>query len=181
METTYMPGATPDGSLMNPDIALVHLSTTPCNTIPANLPDNRMLQTGDVVSAAGFGVGNGHADIPEQIHLRILPQTKDALVSLYQGEDRSWTNMIAQDFAKYSSRYLFALDADDYGSICNGDSGGPIFKESNGIVSLVGENGAYIVHPTKGIPACNGAYIQLFTPLAPYLGWIRSQIEIWGK
>lgn len=180
-DTAYAPGANPSGILMLPDIALIHLDHAPCGTEPAALPADGAIQPGDELTAAGFGIGANEAAVPEQLRLRILPQTKEALVAQYDGEGPEWTDMVARDFDRYSPYYLFALPAADYGTICGGDSGGPVFTERDGVATLYAENGAYIVHPTKGIPACDGAYLQLVTPLGPYLGWIHSQIQVWSE
>ncbi len=178
LDAATVPGAEPHGVFLFPDVALIHLDEALCGTVPAELAPSSPKE-GDLVSAAGFGIGADDANIPNHLSGRVNLQTKAALLGQDEGENSDWKSFAAATFDTYSPWMRFARPATEYGSVCNGDSGGPVFSEANGVATLWGENAAYLKHPTKGIPACDNAYVQVFTPVAPNLAWIRAQVKSW--
>lgn len=65
---------------------------------------------------------------------------------------------------------ICAKDVADRSCICNGDMGGPVVKADTGaLVGII--NGPL---DTK----CRSRFLQVFTPVSAYIGWIQSSTNI---
>lgn len=176
----FHPTAHSDGILMLPDFALVKLDRKMCGIKPALLEYKTQITEGLKLWTSGFGQGT-QGPLPDELELQFLPQNKEHMLSLYQTEDEDWQKGVVKIFEKFSPYYKFALPATkDGATICGGDSGGPVFIEREQDVVLYGLNGAFFAHPSKGLPACNNAYLQLITSINPYMRWINRRLLEWS-
>lgn len=179
-EVAYAPGAVRNEKNSHlPDIALLKLKTPLCGITPAKLRASP-ITIGETLLAAGYGKGTITQDRPDRVALRTIA-AKD-IAAAYA--DAVAENPRMQEAVEYfstvvSQYYDFALPVNDKSSLCNGDSGGPVYQEINGETRLVGVNGAIANHPLKGTPECKFGYLQMYTPVAPYSAWIESKMAEW--
>jgi secreted trypsin-like serine protease len=181
-EVAYAPGAAVNekGSHI-PDVALLKLKTPLCGITPAKLRADAT-RTGETILAAGYGKGTITQDRPDRVALRTIA-AKD-IATIYA--DAVAQDPLMQEAVDYftqvvSQYYEFALPVADKSSLCNGDSGGPVYQDINGETRLIGVNGAIASHPLKGTAECKYGYLQMYTPVAPYAPWIESKVAEWGK
>lgn len=179
-EVAYVPRATVNekGSHI-PDVALLKLKTPLCGITPAKLRA-APTKAGEMILAAGYGKGTITQDRPDRVALKTI--TVDDIASVYA--DAVAQDPLMQEAVEYftkviSQYYEFALPVADKSSLCNGDSGGPVYQEINGETRLVGVNGAIAGHPLKGTTECKYGYLQMYTPVAPYAPWIESKMAEW--
>jgi secreted trypsin-like serine protease len=174
VDKAYVPGseAILPFNVHAPDIMLLKLNEPLCSTKEASLAKTSP-QTDDVLWAAGQGMGNKVYGQAEKTSIRLI-QTDTA-----PGFARP-IDSITQEFLDVGSAfYLFGLPVAANSSICPGDSGGPVFLEDDGKMTVYGVNGAVITNDILGAPRCDYAYLQVLTPVAPYVDWIQSKIEEW--
>jgi len=167
---------------VTPDIALLKLSKPLCDATPAELNKTKPIENGDVLLMAGhtgtdspFGVSTAidvttfdFSEIRE--HVYATPGSRPALD-------------IEKIIEAGPMNYIFATPNGPGKTICTGDSGGPTYKVNDqGKMVLYGINGLYIVNENLGqMSICKNAYVQAFTPIAPYMDWIEKQIQEWSE
>jgi|GEM_PF-3345638 len=179
-ETSFIPGAEPDGVLMLPDIAIVRIGSSLCGVVPAEFSEKYEIVPGSVLTTAGFGTGTANpANAPDQTTLKFLPENKEAILALYEGANDAWKKAVGKAYDKYFSFYKISLPENEFASVCGGDSGGPVFRELDGKVLLYGLNGAIYPHPDKGLPSCDNAFLQFVSPLSGHAAWIESKLKEW--
>lgn len=179
-EVAYVPGATLNEKNSHlPDVALLKLKTPLCGITPAKLRANSAV-AGETLLAAGYGRGTVTQDRPDRVALRAIPVSEIATAYADAVAENPRMKEAVEYFSTVVSQYYeFALPVNDKSSLCNGDSGGPVYQEINGETRLVGVNGAIANHPLKGTPECKFGYLQMYTPVAPYSAWIESKLEEW--
>ena len=70
--------------------------------------------------------------------------------------------------------YVIHFDSSKHGSICSGDSGGPmICLGKNQKATLIGISRAIV----KERPLCSGKYPEMFERVAYHLNWIKKNME----
>ena len=70
--------------------------------------------------------------------------------------------------------YVIHFDSSKHGSICSGDSGGPmICLGKNQKATIIGISQAII----KEKPLCSGKYPEIFERVAYHLAWIKKNME----
>ncbi|HUC51084.1 MAG TPA: trypsin-like serine protease, partial [Xanthobacteraceae bacterium] len=62
-------------------------------------------------------------------------------------------------------------------AVCKGDSGGPVYTETGGRVSIYGVTSGVLSDPRIGSSKCDGSLIQLVVPIQPERNWILSTIR----
>jgi hypothetical protein len=181
-EVAYTPGAAVNekGSHI-PDVALLKLKTPLCGITPAKLRETPA-RSGEFIVAAGYGKGTITQDRPDRVALRTISVKE--IASAYA--DAVAADPLMQEAVDYftkviSQHYEFALPVNDKTSLCNGDSGGPVYQEIDGETRLIGVNGAIAGHPLKGTSECKYGYLQMYTPVAPYADWIDAKVAEWNK
>ena len=158
----------------NQDILLLRLKTPLCKVTSINLKHDFELTAGVVVNGAGHGQGNKKFGQAEFFELKILE--KSHLENLMTAKD----NISKALLSLGQETYEFAVPQLTQTSFCSGDSGGPVYIENKGQVYQVGLNGAVLPNETFGAKKCNDAYLQLVTPLSPYMDWIQKKLTEWA-
>lgn len=161
-----------------PDILLVRLKTALCGISPAHLKQTP-IEAQSILTVAGYGIGTQSSISPDRIEIRVAEQDKALEQYNDQNELPPTEKKEVEDFIRGSKGYLFAFPVVAQTSLCHGDSGGPVYLEEEGKTILAGVNGAIFPHSKFGAPGCNGGYLQLFTPVTPYLDWLRNKIDEW--
>lgn len=181
-ETAYAPGAiTNEKGHHIPDLAILKLKTPLCGVSPARLRATAT-KAGETLLAAGYGKGTITQDRPDRIALKtIAAQDIAGLYADAVAQDPLMKEAVDYFTQVISLYYDFASPVNDKSSLCNGDSGGPVYQEINGETRLVGVNGAIANHPLKGTPECKFGYLQMYAPVAPYSAWIESKVAEWSK
>lgn len=183
MEISLPPNPTQnDAEDYLPDLGLIRLKKSLCT--PAKVVLDSTIRVGDKLKAAGFGFGT-IVNRPDYFDMTVISSDMETLKKLYttQGPQgpvmmEEWPEL--EPYQKqYAENFIFAMANQDEKSLCNGDSGGPIYHEKNGVLHVVGAVRGALTHSKKGVAACGGAYIQLFTPVGPYVDWIQSKLAIW--
>lgn len=181
-EVAYVPGAVlNDKKVHVPDIALLKLKTPLCGIKPAVLRATPV-GLGETIWAAGYGRGTVTEDRPDRVALKTV--SPEEVVEAYRDEIAEHPDAVndlasmAQSLAPF---YTLALPLIPQTSLCHGDSGGPVYRDVGGVTQLLGVNGAIFPHSLKGTAECEFAYLQLFTPIAPYRAWIESKVAEWSK
>ncbi len=162
-----------------PDIALIKIEAPLCDAKPAFLSP-KSIKAGDKVFMAGH-IGN---DYPYGVSSAILVETIDfsnIYDHVYAKKESYVEKQIKNFLDEGPMNYVFAIPTQLGETICAGDSGGPVYSEGeNGEMLLHGLNGLTLVNEKLGsMQECGNAYVQAFTPIAPYLDWIESTIEGW--
>jgi secreted trypsin-like serine protease len=180
-KVTYVPGAVLNEKNSHiPDIALLHLETPLCSIKPAKLRAEPAA-VGEVIAAAGYGIGTKTTDRPDRVALKVI--SPEEIKDVFADEVALNPKMaeVVRYFSEYVSQYYsFALPVIDKTSLCNGDSGGPVYQDTKEETLLIGVNGAIGGHELKGTPECKNAYLQMFTPIAPYADWINTVVKTWS-
>ncbi len=73
--------------------------------------------------------------------------------------------------------FNFARPVEDTEAVCKGDSGGPVYTESGGQVSIYGVTSGVLSDPKIGNNKCDGSLIQLVAPIQSERNWILSTIR----
>jgi secreted trypsin-like serine protease len=173
--------ANDDGDVL-PDLGLIRLSQPLCT--PAKVILDSKVSVGDKLRAAGFGTGSARTR-PDYFDMTVIPSDKKTLKDIYTTngpkgptEMDEWKEI--EPYQKeYAENFIFALADLESATLCSGDSGGPIYREVQGVVHLVGVVRGAFMHSEKGVAACYGAYVQLFSPVGPHLDWIQDKLKTW--
>ena len=165
-----------------PDILLLKLETPLCGAVPAALGE-RPVAVGEVFRAAGYGSGSVSKVLPTRLDLRGLSKTDGSFEALYAdvlpANDPKAQRHLEMIRKASLANYDLAVGANRGETLCNGDSGGPVYREGGNVVELVGVNGAIVPHELKGPATCHNGFLQLYTPVAPYISWIRAKSAEW--
>lgn len=174
IETSYVPGAIAElpFRVHAPDILLLRLATSLCHAHPAEIVP-QSLGVGDLAFGAGHGRGARVFGQAEKFMLRMIAmQDADRAVS-------PMSPLAQQTLSRGARTFQFALPVKVGSGFCHGDSGGPVYREEDGRVLVLAVNSAILSHDTLGARACDGAYLQIITPVAPYAEWIQTQVAAW--
>lgn len=180
-EISLAPMAAP-GNKFLPDLALLKLSRAICNTAPVVLAPKVVV--GDRLESAGFGEGT-FGGLPYFLTMKVIHSDKNYFQELYlndypdDAEVLSDWKILSDIYEEFSETYLFALAINSQQTTCFGDSGGPVFQEHNGVLTIFGVIGGGIPHSKKGVPACQNTYLQFFTPLGPSMEWLENTLQSW--
>jgi secreted trypsin-like serine protease len=186
-EVAVSPGATynPTKGFYYPDVVLLLLESPLCGAVPARLGE-RPVVTGDEIFSAGYGRGSVSKEIPTRVSLRAISKTDDTLEKLYAdlaplipNLESNLRGIRRNGFSNYNAAVAITPGE----SMCPGDSGGPTYRDphnGSGVVELVGVNGAIIGHELRGREECEYGFLQLYTPVAPFIPWIRLQSNEWN-
>lgn len=147
------------------DIALIAVNEkTP--EIPVVAIDYEKIKAGEKVVIGGYGCEKNALD-PDGRRLFKIALTKVASSSViskdYYGRDISRAN----EFNFYTKGK--AMDSES-GSICPGDSGGPVYRNSNN--SVIGVNSLYIFKDNSAI-----SYVNTHTRVSEVADWIKPKLK----
>lgn len=175
VDFAFVPGAVQDlpMNVHSPDILLLKLETSLCSAKTIETASGVPIETSDSLLGAGHGRGNKKFGKAEFFKLQVIESTN--LLSLVS----PMSNINKELLTAGAQTYKFALPLKSGSSFCTGDSGGPVYKEANGIAVQYAVNGAVLPNQELGAAGCDNAYLQLITPLAPYKLWIEQIIMDW--
>ena len=158
-----------------PDLAVIRLQTPLCWTKPATL-SSEPLTPGKIVRTAGYSEGLWGEREADWIGVRILRSDTDFLMGLFfdlKINAERLRRMIQTEVPLFN----FASPVNDMGAVCKGDSGGPVYTEINGRVSIYGVTSGVLSDPKIGNTKCDGSLIQLIVPIQSERNWIISTIR----
>ncbi len=155
-----------------PDLAVIRLHTPLCGAEPATL-SSEPLSPGKILRTAGYSEGLWSAREADWIGVRILRSDTDFLMSLFSGLESN-AEQLHQMIQTEVQIFNFARPEKDVEAVCKGDSGGPVYTETGGQVSIYGVTSGVLSDPKIGNPKCDGSLIQLIVPIRPERNWILS-------
>jgi hypothetical protein len=158
-----------------PDLAVIRLQTPLCGAKPAAL-SSEPLTPGKIVRTAGYSEGLWNAREADWTAVRILRSDADFLMSLFSNP-KSNAERLRQMIQAEVPLFNFARPVSDVGAICKGDSGGPVYAETGGQVSIYGVTSGVLSDPKIGNSKCDGSLIQLVVPIQSERNWILSTIR----
>lgn len=152
------------------DIAILKLANrvTYTNSIqPACLWPEAQVELKNVVGKKGFVVGWGLTEedgLAEVLHEGTMP-----VVDFFEclESNRDFFGPVLSDF-NYCAGYRNGT------SVCNGDSGGGMFFEQNGVWRIRGLVSFSSVREDRDV--CNPENFVIFTDVAKYLDWIKKSL-----
>lgn len=170
------------GNSNQPDLALLKLTKPLCTPPPTVLDGDH--GSASYLTAAGYGEGT-KPGLPDFFDMTLTSAEKEDLRSLFLDgyEDNNsvredW-DLLDSNYADFQGLYLFALAKNPAQSLCMGDSGGPIYREYDGVLHIYGVVGGAFPHSTKGVFKCQSSYLQFFAPIAPHLPWLTEKLQSW--
>ena len=155
-----------------PDLAMLRLQTPLCGAKPATL-STEPLTPGKILRTAGYGEDLWSAREADWIGVRILPSDTDVLMSLFS-DLKSNAARLHQMIQAEVPLFNFARPEQDVEAVCKGDSGGPVYTEIGGQVSIYGVTSGVISDPEIGNTKCDGSLIQLIVPIQSERSWLLS-------
>jgi hypothetical protein len=158
-----------------PDLALLRLQTPLCGAQPAAL-SAEPLTPGEILRTAGYSEGLWNAREADWIGVRILRSDPDFLMGLFS-DLKSNAERLHQMIQTEVPHFNFARPVEEVGAVCKGDSGGPVYAEIGGQLSIYGVTSGALYDPRIG-NRCDGSLIQLIVPIRPERNWILSTIRI---
>ncbi len=159
----------------NPDLAVIRLQTPLCGAKPAAL-SAEPLTPGKIVRTAGYSEGLWNGREADWTRVRILRSETDFLIGLFSNS-KSNAEGLRQMIQPQISLFNFARPIKDVAAVCKGDSGGPVYTEADGRVSIYGITSGVLSDPKIGTGKCDGSLIQLVVPIQPERNWILSMIR----
>jgi Trypsin len=117
-----------------PDLAVIRLQTPLCGAKPAAL-SSEPLPPGKVVRTAGYSEGLWSGREADWTRVRMLRSNTDFLMSLFSNP-KSNAERLRQMIQAEVPLFNFARPVK--GAVCEGDSGGPVYTETGGQVSIYG-------------------------------------------
>lgn len=159
---------------VTPDLALLRLQTPLCGAKPATL-SSETLAPGTIVRTAGYSEGLWDARAVDWISVRVLRPDTDFLISLFP-DFKSNAGRLHQMIQTEVPLFNFARPVKDGEAICEGDSGGPVYTEIGGQVSIYGVTSGVLSDPEIGNAKCRKSLIQLIVPISSERNWILSMI-----
>ncbi|MFS4460521.1 S1 family peptidase [Bdellovibrio sp. HCB2-146] len=170
------------GKNFPPDLALLRLTTPVCVPPPTVLDSN--LEISMQVTTAGYGEGTKPTS-PDTFDMTVTSSNTEDLHALFMnGYENNKAVREDWDFFKknmpeFADIYLFAIADNTDQTACMGDSGGPIFREVNGVLHIYGVVGGAFPHTEKGVSRCQSSYLQFFGPVGPSLPWLTEKLQSW--
>jgi hypothetical protein len=158
-----------------PDLAVIRLQTPLCGAEPAIL-SSEPLPPGKILRTAGYSEGLWDAREADWIGVRILRSDTDFLMSLFS-DPKSNAGRVHQMIQAEVPLFNFARPVKDVEAVCKGDSGGPVYTETGGQVSVYGVTSGVLSDPKIGNTKCDGSLIQLIVPIQPERNWILSTVR----
>jgi secreted trypsin-like serine protease len=158
-----------------PDLAVIRLQTPLCGAKPAAL-SSEPLTPGRILRTAGYSEGLWNAREADWIGVRILRSDTHFLMSLFSNP-RSNAERLRQMIQAEVPLFNFARPVRDVEAVCKGDSGGPVYTETGGQVSIYGVTSGVLFDPKIGNSKCDGSLIQLVVPIQSERNWILSTIR----
>ena len=159
-----------------PDLAVIRLQTPLCGAKPAALSP-ASLTSGMILRTAGYSEGLWNAREADWISVRILRSDADFLMSLFS-EFKLNAERLRRMIRTEVPFFNFAIPVRDIQAVCKGDSGGPVYTETGGQVSIYGVTSGVLSDPKIGNRKCDGSLVQLIVPIQPERKWILSTIRI---
>lgn len=157
-----------------PDLAVIRLQTPLCGAKPAAL-SSEPLTPGQIVRTAGYSEGLWNGREADWIRVRILRPDTDFLMSLFSNP-KSNAKRLHRMIQAEVPLFNFARPIKNLEAVCKGDSGGPIYTETGGQVSIYGVTSGVLSDPKVGNSRCDGSLIQLVVPIQSERNWILSTI-----
>lgn len=148
------------------DIAVVQLSSIPPNATPVTLANNNAdASVGETVTISGYGFdeelgflcllfGFRCPSIPAE-----LLEADTTVLSTFQ---------CRQTFSDVDNTQICVADTVSDQGACNGDSGGPMFRDNGTVVGLT----------SFGVGGCDPDNPQVYTRVAAFREWIASETGI---
>ena len=158
-----------------PDLAVVRLQTPLCGAKPAAL-SSEPLTPGKILRTAGYSEGLWDAREADWMGVRILRSDTDFLMSLFS-DLKANAELLHQMIQADVPLFNFARPVKDVEAVCRGDSGGPVYTETSGQVSIYGVTSGVLSDPKIGNTKCDGSLIQLIVPIQSERNWILSTIQ----
>ena len=158
-----------------PDLAVIRLQTPLCGAKPAVL-SSEPLTPGKIVRTAGYSEGLWSGREADWIRVRILRSDTDFLMSLFSSP-RLNAERLRQMIEAAVRLFNFARPVKDVEAVCKGDSGGPVYIETGGQISIYGVTSGVFSDPRIGNSKCDGSLIQLIVPTQSERNWILSTIR----
>ena len=128
-----------------PDLAVIRLQTPLCGAKPATL-SSEPLTPGKIVRTAGYSEGLWNGREADWIRVRILRPDTSFLMSLFSNP-KSNAERLRQMIQAEAPLFTFARPVKDDGAVCKGDSGGPVYTETGGQVSIYGITSGVLSDP----------------------------------
>jgi hypothetical protein len=157
-----------------PDLAVVRVQAPLCGAKPAAL-GSEPLTPGKILRTTGYSEGLWDAREADWIRVRILRSDTDFLMSLFS-DLKSNAERLHQMIQAEVPVFDFARPVKDGEAVCKGDSGGPVYTETSGQVSIYGVTSGVLSDPKIGNMKCDGSLIQLIVPIQSERNWILSTI-----
>ena len=158
-----------------PDLAVIRLQTPLCGAKPAAL-SSEPLTPGRIVRTAGYSEGLWNGREADWIRVRILRPNTDFLMSLFSNP-KSNAKRLHRMIQAEVPLFNFARPIKNLEAVCKGDSGGPIYTETGGQVSVYGVTSGVLSDPKIGNSKCDRSLIQLVVPIQSQRSWILSTIR----
>ena len=164
----------------NPDMALLKLERPYAEAVPAALSP-REAPAGATVETAGFGRGNQNWQRPSKLSYTVAGDAgkfvEDNYENLSTDEAFDFMRAFRAQIGEISPYFQFVSPAKPgLQTVCYGDSGSPLFISPGGRPEVIGVASMIIPHEYKGNVACNKAYVNLFSKVAPHIDWLREEI-----
>jgi Trypsin len=158
-----------------PDLAVIRLQTPLCGAKPAAL-SSEPLTSGKIVRTAGYSEGLWDGRQADWTRVRVLRSDTEFLMSFFSNPDSNAVRL-RQMIQAEVPLFNFARPVKDVEAICRGDSGGPVYTETAGQVSIYGVTSGVLSDPKIGNSKCDGSLIQLVVPIQSERNWILSMIR----
>src|SRR5581483_2089834 len=158
-----------------PDLAVIRLQTPLCGAKPAVL-SSEPLTPGKIVRTAGYSESLWSGREADWIRVRILRSDTDFLMSLFSSP-RLNAERLRQMIEAAVRLFNFARPVKNVEAVCKGDSGGPVYIETGGQISIYGVTSGVFSDPRIGNSKCDGSLIQLIVPTQSERNWILSTIR----
>lgn len=158
-----------------PDLAIIQLQTPLCGAKPAAF-SSEPLPPGKIVRTAGYSEGLLNGREADWIRVRVLRSDTDLLMSLFSGPNAN-AERLRQMIQTEVPLFNFARPVEDAEAVCNGDSGGPVYTEIGGQVSVYGITSGVLTDPKIGNRKCDGSLVQLIVPIQSERSWILSTMR----
>ena len=126
------------------------------------------LATNDLDLNKGYVTGWGKSEDESKTHETI---PKELQVPIWNNE-RCFLE--SHQFTQLSSVRTFCAGSRNNSGVCNGDSGGGLFIESNGVFYLKGIVSASLTKANK----CDVSNFAIYTNIAKFLSWIDAPSEV---
>jgi hypothetical protein len=158
-----------------PDLVVVRLQTPLCGAKPAAL-SSEPLTPGKILRTAGYSEGLWNGREADWIRVRILRSDTDFLMSLFSNP-KSHAERLRQMIQAEVPLFNFARPVEGVEAVCKGDSGGPVYTETGGHVSIYGITSGVLSDPKIGNRKCDRSLVQLVVPIQSERNWVLSTVR----